>query len=92
MAQGKPRSKDTADGPNKPDPLLNLSAMVTEMIVTAPVLAAAALPAARGAGWSIVTVPAATIYAGGIWYATLRWIGRWLDQHQAEHLVRIESA
>jgi hypothetical protein len=40
----------------------------------------------------IVTVPAAVIYAGGIWYATLRWIGRWLDQHQAELLVRIGSA
>jgi hypothetical protein len=40
----------------------------------------------------IVTVPAAVIYAGDIWYATLRWIGRWLDQHQAELLVRIGSA
>jgi hypothetical protein len=29
MAQGEPRSKDTAAGPNKPNPLLNLSAMVT---------------------------------------------------------------
>lgn len=92
MAQGEPRSKDTAAGQNKPNPLLNLSAMVTWIIVTAPVFAAAALPAAQGAGWLIVTVPAAVVYAGGIWYATLRWIGQWLDQHQAELLVRIGSA
>jgi hypothetical protein len=45
-----------------------------------------------GASWLFVTVPAAVIYAATIWYASLRWMGQWLDQHQAELLVRIESA
>lgn len=92
MAQGEPRSKDSAAGQNKPNPLLNLLATMTWIIVTAPVFAVAALPAAMGAGWLFVAVPAAVLYAGGIWYASLRWIGWWLDHHQAELLVRIESA
>jgi hypothetical protein len=92
MARGEPRSKDTAAGQNKPNPLLNISAMIVWIVCAAPVFAAAVLPAALGAGWLLVAIPAVVIYAGGIWYASLRWIGQWLDQHQAELLVRIESA
>jgi hypothetical protein len=92
MARGEPRSKDTAAGQAKPDPLLNVSGLLSWIIATAPVFAAAALPAALGASWLFVTVPAAVIYAATIWYASLRWMGQWLDQHQAELLVRIESA
>ncbi|MET0966525.1 MAG: hypothetical protein ABWZ02_09025 [Nakamurella sp.] len=92
MARGEPRSKDTAAGQNRPSPLLNLAAMVTWIMSAAPVFAAAALPAALGAGWLFVATPAAVIYSGALWYASLRWMGQWLDQHQAELLVRIESA
>lgn len=92
MAQGEPRSKDTAAEPAKPDALLNLSAMVTWILVAAPVFAAAALPAALGADWLFLALPAVVIYAVGIWYASLRWMGRWLDQHQAELLVGIQRA
>ena len=92
MARGEPRSKDTAAGQNKPSPLLNLTAMAVWILAVAPVFAAAALPAALGAGWLFLAVPAAVLYAGGIWYASLRWMGQWLDRHQADLLVRIESA
>lgn len=92
MARGEPRSKDTAAGQNRPSPLLNLTAMVTWIVAVTPVFAAAALPAALGAGWLWVAIPAAVLYAGGVWFASLRWIGQWLDRHQAEWLVRIDSA
>lgn len=92
MARGEPSSKDAAAGHTRSSPLLNLSAMVSWIVVVAPVFVLAALTTAFGAGWLIVTIPGVVIYAGGLWYASLHWIGRWLDQHQAELLVRIESA
>jgi ABC-2 type transport system permease protein len=91
LAQGEPRSKDTATGPNRPNPFLNAIALATWIVSTATVFALAALPAAQGAGWLYLTVPAAIVYAAGAWYASLRWIGRWLDLHQAELLIRIEK-
>ena len=92
LARGEPRSQDTAAGQARPDPVVNMVSLLTWIVVVAPVFAAAAVPAVYGAGWLFVTVPAAVVYAGGIWYGSLRWIGPWLDQHQAELLVRIESA
>lgn len=92
MARGEPRSKDTATSQNRPSPVLALTAMVTWILSTAPVFAAAAVPAVFGAGWLILAVPGAVIYATGVWYGSLRWMGQWLDRHQAELLVRIGSA
>ena len=92
LARGEPRSKDTAAAPTRPDPLLNLAALLAWIVAVAPVYALAALPAALGPDWLLVTVPGALVYAAGIWYAGLRWIGSWLDQHEADLLVRISTA
>jgi len=91
FAKAQPRSKDTAPTQQRQSPILNLLAMLTWIIATAPVFAAAALVAAFGAGWLILALPAAAVYGIGLWVLSLRWMGGWLDRHQAELLVRIQG-
>lgn len=92
MARGEPRSKDTAATAQRPSPLLNVVAMVTWIVSTAPVFALASLPAAFGAGWLFLSLPVAVGYAGGVWYSSLCWMGGLLDRHEADLLVTISRA
>jgi len=91
FAKAQPRSKDAAATPQRQSPLLNLLALLTWIISTTPVFAAAALVAAFGTEWLIVALPAAVAYSGGLWVISLRSVGRWLDQHEAALLVRIQG-
>ncbi|MEP6561351.1 MAG: hypothetical protein ABJD68_09800, partial [Nakamurella sp.] len=90
LAKAQPRSKDTQATQQRQDPILNLLAILTWVVVTAPVFAAAAL-VELGPQWLILALPAATAYGLGLWVFSLRWMGGWLDQHQAELLVRIQG-
>ena len=90
FAKAQPRSKDTQATQQRQDPILTLLAMLTWIMATAPVFAAAAL-VTLGPGWLIVALPAAAAYGIGIWVGSLRWMGGWLDQHQADLLVRIQG-
>ena len=91
FAKAQPRSKDTQAAQQPQDPVLTLLALVTWVLATAPVFAAAAL-VTLGPAWLILALPAAAAYGIGAWIVSLRWMGRWLDQHQADLLVRIQNA
>ena len=58
--------------------------------MTAPVFAIAGLVAASPL-WLVLALPVAAAYGIGLWVVSLRWMGGWLDHHQAELLVRIQA-
>ena len=90
FARGAAPIEGHPGAPQRQDPILNLLAMLTWVIVTAPVFAAAAL-VPLGPMWLILALPVAAAYGIGLWVFSLRWMGRWLDHHEAELLVRIQA-
>lgn len=91
FANSQPRSKDTQTTPPRQDPGLNLLAILTWILATAPVFALAALVTLDPI-WLIVSLPVAAAYGIGMWLVSLRWMGDWLDHHEAELLISIQSA
>ena len=90
FAKAQPRSKDTQAAPQRQDAILNLLAMLTWVIVTAPVFALAALVTLAPI-WLILSLPVATAYGIGLCIFSLRSMGHRLDHHEAELLVRIQA-
>lgn len=90
LAQPAPSAKD--GGPNQTsgqNPLVSVATIVAWGVTMAPVFAVLSVPAALGEGWLALAAPLAFLYGAALWWVTLRWLGRWLDEHQADLLNQL---
>ncbi len=91
-AAGSATDTRRAAGSSTGGMLQSLVAELVAIVGLIPLVLAIVWPALSGDAWLWVSVPAAAVYGGAMWFSSFRWASWWTGRHEAELVAMLSSS